>query len=618
MNLNDFTQYFDNPAVSVFDRSKPVSFPVKIGALYPAKWELLSFGNSQKSNSAHSMRLAPLVAPSYTDLQFQNISAIVPLRTIMKNYEEVFNYATNRDGRALPSISFSGYRVLLSKMLFNGINPIGSLLDFLGYPVFADVYKSLDFSTFESTYQGKTFNAFDIVPYSLVYTSLIESTYRSYTVLDYRGVSYEISGFFSFIVWIVGKTYNLPSDTGVVELGNKLRDFYASIPNALNDDGSIRFGYTPSLDEVIQASSFKTSKEAIDAYKNYLFGITLKEYLDNIDHPSSARYSLLPLKAFWRFHYDWNVNGNFIDRDVMLEKDVYALENTLLNLSDGVESDREHFKRLVTVPNRLWNDDFWTSLLPTATVDNAVEIPANSTVLDLAKLTAWQKFVMRLSYSSRYRDVVWNIFKIKPSDTRLVQSYPIFRSYDNVGIGEVNQTSSSDVSGVLGGFAGRGYSSGRNKGYNIFCEEPCIIFDFVSLMPKAKYADAVHPLIHVDDILDFPLPDMDVLGNQPIYSDLVSGNPADSDTVLGFGRQYQEWLSNYGTVHGDFKTTLDYWTIARRFSDTPVINDDFLRIHPADDLDVIFSLQGENHAYLDIYYNAKVTRHVHRNVRIKI
>ena len=72
MNINDFTQFFENPAVSIFDRSCSKSFPVRIGKMYPAKWELLSFGNSQKSCSAHSMRLAPLVAPTFSNMQFQN------------------------------------------------------------------------------------------------------------------------------------------------------------------------------------------------------------------------------------------------------------------------------------------------------------------------------------------------------------------------------------------------------------------------------------------------------------------------------------------------------------------------------------------------------------------
>ena len=64
---------------------------------------------------------------------------------------------------------------------------------------------------------------------------------------------------------------------------------------------------------------------------------------------------------------------------------------------------------------------------------------------------------------------------------------------------------------------------------------------------------------------------------------------------------------------------MDYWVLTRRFIDgTPVINDDFLRMHEADDFDKIFSVYDTPQAYLDIYYNSAVSRHVHRNVRIKI
>lgn len=623
MNINDFTQFFENPAVSVFDRSKPVSFPVRIGSLYPAKWDLLSFGNSQKSNSAHGMRLAPLIAPSYTNLQVQEYSAVVPLRTIIKDYETVFNYAINRDGSVLPRFVQNQYVLILQSLLKAGLNPVGSLLDFLGYPVFADVFKSVDWNLaymYNSDGDSNSYSAFDSKAYSFFADAMSEGYLRCNLSFEYRGSTYITADFNPFTLWLALKRYT-PETVGFWGEMDALRNFYASIPSAVNPDGSISTTYVPTLDELIKASSFTTSKEAIDQYKLYIFSFCLKDYMSRVNFPDQS-FTTLPLRAYWRFCYDWNTNGNFTDRDFLLEEVVYNLESKVLEWRYQFESGNseagEKLKEVFTVHNRLWNDDFFTSMLPTSTVDNAVEIPANSTVLDLAKLTAWQKFVMKLSYSSRYRDVVWNIFKIKPSDARLQQSYPIFHKYSNVGIGEVNQTSSDSPSGVLGGFAGRGYSSGRNKGYSIFCEEPCIVLDLVSLMPKAVYADALHPLIHVDDILDFPLPDMDVLGNQPIYSDLISGNPSDAEVVLGYGRQYQEWLSNYGTVHGEFKTTLDYWMIARRFADTPVINDDFLRIHPADDLDIIFSLQDEPHGYLDMYFNAKVTRHVHRNVRIKI
>lgn len=627
MNINEFTQFFENPAVSIFNRSCSKSFPVQIGKFYPAKWELLSFGNSQKSRCAHSMRLAPLVAPTFSNMQFHNHSAIIPIRTIMSDYETKFNYAINRDGAVLPHFSVGDYHNVLSALLKCGVNPVGSLLDFLGYPVYADVYKAIDWNFF---YMGNTTDlvetsVFDSYPYAFFADPITDNKFLTFGSVTYRDYDINISSFAPFVIWLACKSI-LPQSLSFpfsIESVNALRVLYSRIPGAVNSDASISTTYVPSLDELIKASIFETSKEAIDQYKLYLFDLILQGFLNEI-HPSEQNYTTLPLRAYWRFMYDWNTNGNFTDRDILLEENVYNFETAvfeLVNIINTGGAGPVHFDALAkkfTVWDRLWNDDFFTSMLPTSTVDNAVEIPANSTVLDLAKLTAWQKFVMRLSYSSRYRDVVWNLFKIKPSDARLQQSYPIFRSYENIGIGEVNQTSSSDVSGVLGGFAGRGYSAGRNKGYSIFCEEPCIVIDFVSIMPKAVYADALHPLIHVDDILDFPLPDMDVLGNQPIYADFVSGNPDDADVVLGYGRQYQEWLNNYSTVHGEFKTTLDYWMITRRFSDTPVINDDFLRIHPADDLDNIFSLQGSDHAFLDIYFDAKVTRHVHRNVRIKI
>lgn len=621
MNLNDFTQYFDNPAVSIFDRSQSKKLPVDIGPLYPLKWDLLSFGNSAKGNSAHSLRMNPMVVPTYTNMKLSEHTAIVPLRTIMSDYEAKFNYATNPEGASLPSLTFEEYQSILHAMLIAGISPIGSLFDYLGFPVFGDLFSSIDFEGFKMSNSNGDTSSFASVPYNYFFDGSTRLSTNSFGLNSYRDFSQNIY-IVPFVVFLAYKTYQptltyntyyqtYMADTNLVDYmvlcmasGNNLSD-------------------APSDDQLIGASIFSTMQSAVEAYQNYIFSQCIYYYtMASVE--SDQPYTTLPLRAYFRFHYDWNTNGNFTDRDLLLENFVYNYDGFLKDYANAINNGQatdeiiSYFKFLVLPVNRLWNDDFFTSLLPTSAVDNAVEIPANSTVLDLAKLTAWQKFVMKLSYSSRYRDVVWNIFKIKPSDARLQQSYPIFRKYHNIGVGETIQTSSDSAAGVLGSFAGRAYSSGKTKGYHIFCEEPCVLLDFVSITPEAVYADALHPLIHVDDILDFPIPDMDVLGNQPIMADMVSGNPADSSVVLGYGRQYQEWLGNYNTVHGDYKTTLDYWVLTRRFEDTPVINDDFLRIHPADDLDKIFAVPSAPHANLDIYYNARVTRHVHRNVRIKI
>ena len=615
MKLNDFTQFFDNPKVSVFDRSKPASTPVRIGKFYPMKWELLNFGNSQKSTSGHKMRLAPLVAPSFTDLRLEEHAAVVPLRVIMENYENTFNYALNMDGASLPHFTCKQYHNILLALLRLGHPIHGSLMDYFGYPIYSDLYKLVVNSVTNSYYTS----SFDKIPLMNTSADVFDATLLHENFFDEDMISYEGSvtyrdtvlsidtfdsfrrpKFYPFFIWLANKLGQFESSSDFEALVSYLKANNISIL----DYAALQLGSTTSA--------------LTDSYLNYLFGCYLGLWISKVDFPEDVNYSSLPFRAYLRVYMDWLTNGNFFDRDVFLDI-IYNFETNINLGASGVNNNGmsvfPNYEFLYPV-NRLWDYDYYTSLLPTAKADNAIEIPANSTVLDLAKLTAIQKLVLRLSYSSRYRDVVWNIFKIKPSDARLQQSSILNERVHNVGIGETIQTSETTTSSVLGSFSGRGYSSGNNKGYHIFCEEPCIVFDFVSLTAKARYRDSLHPLCHVDDILDLPIPDMDVLGNTPVYADLISGNALDSNEVFGFGRQYQEWLYNYGTVHGEFRTSLDYWQLVRSFDSTPRLNDEFLRMDDREDFDSIFSVTDAPHAFLDMYYAAKVSRHVHRSVRI--
>lgn len=614
MDLNQFTQYFDNPKVSVFNRSKKSGFPMRIGPLYPTYWDLCSFGNSHRGKSYHSMRLAPLLAPNFSDLRLQEHAAVIPLRVIMEDYEEKFNFAKNIDGASLPHFTAQEYHRILRAMTLAGINPIGSLFDFLGYPVYGDLYKALLSQIYNFLYYDE-----GGVEHDLFYIpqDLSELQYQDVdSLLSYRGydLMYSIPSvralkFYSFYSYVLVRSADYPLTTDY--------SFLRSISES--------FDKPSSLEELIKVSIFETVQSAADSYLSYVFGLFLHCFVSELDGlEDKPVYSTLPLRAYWRFHYDWNTNGHFVDRDLELEANVYGLEDKISLATSGVIMNQAFddsvriLKSLLLPANRLWDNDFFTSLLPTSAVDNAIQIPANATVLDLANLSAIQKLALKLSYSSRYRDVVWNVFKIKPSDARLQQSSPIKQKTHNIGIGETLQTSETTISSVQGNMAGRGYSSGVNEGYHIFCEEPCVVMQFMSFVPRASYADAIHPLIHVDDILDFPIPDMDVLGNQPLYADLLSGNVQDADVVLGYGRQYFNWLAQYNTVHGEFKTTLSYWQLTRRFTDTPALNDDFFRIDDHDDLDSIFSMPESQHAYVDFFYRCHASRHVHRNVRIHI
>lgn len=594
LNPNLFDQYFAKPKVSRFDRTTPVSTDMQIGYWYPLDWDMTGFGDTARGSSRHKMRLAPLLAPNFSDLRFQEHTVVVPLRVIMPDFQAKFNYAKNLDGASLPTITMLDLIKIYRAMGHLGMSPIGSLFDYLGFPVFADFYDVLvrfvsdtDY-TFISAVDGN-YSIFDIST-KIDYISELSLTYRDRSFFDDSGDFLSFYGFgFQFYNKLQGDFH-----------GSTLSDFVTFLSDGL------------------------TVTALMDQYLSYLFTKIMSVFfLSSYDSDSSfmeEEYSLLPIMAYHRAVADWNLIANITDPELYIEKFVYNLRATLIDGSLDVENDVDvdDFKISVSLSYRLYDNDFFTSLLPTSSQGDAIAIPANATILDLASLSAFQRFILKASYSTRFRDSVWNIFNIRPSDARLEQSSVIRSKTHYIAIGETIQTSETSPSSVLGSFAGRGYSAGKNKGYHIFCEEPCVVINFASLVGTPYYADALHPLIKVNNILDFPLPDMDVLGNQPVFSDMLSGNPADATTVLGYGRQYYEWLASVPIVHGRMKTSLRYWQLSRRFTDTPVLNEDFVTINPNDDLDDIFTVPESSHAFLEIIYDRAVTRPIHRSVRIVI
>lgn len=596
LNPNLFDQYFAKPKVSRFNRTTPKSTDIQVGPLYPLDWDLTGFGDTARGSSRHKMRLAPLMAPNFADLRFQEHTMVVPLRTIMTDFQQKFNYSKNLDGASLPVLDMLNLLHIYRAMGLLGINPIGSVFDFLGYPVFADFYDVLvrfvnntDFTFISAT--DANYSIFDITP-KIRYISEITVTYRDKHYFNDSGSMY--FSLYGFALDFYEKNANDFK-------GSSLSDFVAFLSDGL------------------------TVTALIDQYLAYLFTKVMSVFfLSNYNSDTSfmeQEYSLLPLLAYHRVVSDWNLNANITDPELYQSKFVFGLKQTLIDgyraVIDG-DSDVDDFLTAVSLSYRLYDNDFYTSLLPTSSQGDAITIPANATVLDLAKLSAFQKFVLKASYSSRFRDSVWNIFNVRPSDARLEQSSVIRSKTHYIAIGETIQTSETSPSSVLGSFAGRAFSAGKNKGYHIYCEEPCVVLNFGSLVGTPYYADALHPLIKVNNILDFPLPEMDVLGNQPIFSDMLSGNPADSNTVLGYGRQYYEWLTSVPTVHGRMKTSLRYWQLSRRFTSTPVFNEDFVTINPNDDFDDIFTIPDSSHAFLEIIYDREVTRPIHRSIRIVI
>lgn len=69
----------------------------------------------------------------------------------------------------------------------SGVNPVGSLLDFLGYPVYADLFKAIDWNTFYiNSTVGSTTNtilAFSSASYTFFADSITVDTLSTEEIL---------------------------------------------------------------------------------------------------------------------------------------------------------------------------------------------------------------------------------------------------------------------------------------------------------------------------------------------------------------------------------------------------------------------------------------------------
>lgn len=116
-------------------------------------------------------------------------------------------------------------------------------------------------------------------------------------------------------------------------------------------------------------------------------------------------------------------------------------------------------------------------------------------------------------------------------------------------IGEVTSLASSS-STPLGELAGKGYAFGKGKEHKFTA--PChgVVMTIFSVEPKKKYTGGFARKHAVTNAFDFPVPEFDRLGNQPVFRYEVGNryiNPSDPTDYtsmtdqIGWNKRYHQW-----------------------------------------------------------------------------
>ena len=236
--------------------------------------------------------------------------------------------------------------------------------------------------------------------------------------------------------------------------------------------------------------------------------------------------------------------------------------------------------RLRTNPNSLYVD-----------LQNAVGLHPSEFRL------AWQinkKLEIDMRGGQRTPEWLLAHYGVRCSDARLQRSEFLGGSKSYFNVSEVLQTSSTDTTSPQGNMSGHGYCVYSTKPRTKTFEEHGYIVNIISICPRAVYSQGAPREDLKRTPEEYGLPVLSHTIMDAVYKGelMWTGNSTNDMSPFGYRNIYDEYRQKYSTLAGDFRDTLDYWTWARKFSNQPSLNKNFIQV---EQIDRPFATSGTDH-----------------------
>lgn len=252
----------------------------------------------------------------------------------------------------------------------------------------------------------------------------------------------------------------------------------------------------------------------------------------------------------------------------------------------------------------------------TMTVNNALQAnldnieSLNTTINDLRTSVVLQQWLEKnMRAGSRYVEQILAHFHRRVPDYRLQRPELIGGGKQTISISEVlaNFESAETAQGKM---AGKAVSLGNQAGFNYSADEHGYIIGILSVMPRTAYYQGIpRPFIKTDKF-DFAFPEFAHIGEQIVFKqELLYNDQTTTDNLATFGYQsrYAEYKYNHDSVHGEFRTNLEFWHLGRKLSAPIALNNSFTEFSPDNR---IFAIQDEStqKLWIQIYNNIQAIR----------
>lgn len=218
----------------------------------------------------------------------------------------------------------------------------------------------------------------------------------------------------------------------------------------------------------------------------------------------------------------------------------------------------------------------------------------------------------RAQYGSRYTEYL-RYLGIRSSDARLQRPEYLGGGKQTIAFSEVLRTgNNATATPPIGELKGHGIAAMRSNRYRYFCEEHGYIYTLLSIRPRTMYVDAMHKHWSRRTKEDYFQKELELIGQQAVKNRevFVSGTAATDDATFGYQDRYAEYRHMPSTVHGEFRSLLDYWHLGRKFASTPTLNSSFVQCDPSKR---VFAEQTQHSCWVMASHSVQVRRLVGKN-----
>lgn len=246
---------------------------------------------------------------------------------------------------------------------------------------------------------------------------------------------------------------------------------------------------------------------------------------------------------------------------------------------------------------------FNQSLDPNGALVTDLSAASPITINLLREAFALQRFEeARARFGSRYVEYL-RYLGVRSSDARLQRPEFLGSGRYPVQFSEVLQTAEGDD--PVGELRGHGIGVARSNRYRRFFEEHGYVFTLMTVKPKTIYASGIFRHWNRRTKEDFFQKELQHIGQQEVLNKEVYAAHSAPNDAFGYQDRYDEYRRAESTIAGEFRTTLDFWHFARKFTSNPALNETFIKCVPSEEP---FAVPSTNTLYIMAKHSIQARR----------